>query len=226
MTVSMKTSSILKTGIVFACIFFHAVVWGFDGKELLKIDIAPYLSASYGMNFIDGCEDLDGASGCDDGVTGQQGSHSVAVGVNINDYLGVELGYLPEFSVYETSGSDNNDRLDIEGGYIAPSFALPLTETTKIFTKPGAFWGKITENDRGSTPLGTIGPEEGVSLFLDAGIDQRITKNFSLQFGFNWLPDIADTNLTSPSENTSDGAGETAEIDVVRIYLGASVLLW
>jgi hypothetical protein len=54
MTVSMKTSSILKAGIVFACIFFHGVVWGFDGKELLKIDIAPYLSASYGMNFIDG----------------------------------------------------------------------------------------------------------------------------------------------------------------------------
>jgi hypothetical protein len=53
-----------------------------------------------------------------------------------------------------------------------------------------------------------------------------ITENFSLQFGFNWLPDIADTSLTTKSETNSDGAGETAEIDVVRIYLGASVLLW
>ena len=225
MTVSMKTSSILKTGIVFACIFFHAVVWGFDGKELLKIDIAPYLSASYGMNFIDGCEDLDGASGCDDGVTGQQGSHSVAAGVNINNYLGVEIGYLPEFRVEESASGEIDDTIEIQGGYIAPSFALPLAETTKIFTKPGVFWGKIIENNNQNVRGGNWA-EEGVSLFLDAGIDQRITKNFSLQFGFNWLPDIADTNLTSPSENTSDGAGETAEIDVVRIYLGASVLLW
>ena len=225
MTVSMKTSSILKTGIVFACIFFHAVVWGFDGKELLKIDIAPYLSASYGMNFIDGCEDLDGASGCDDGVTGQQGSHSVAAGVNINNYLGVEIGYLPEFRVEESASSEIDDTIEIQGGYIAPSFALPLAETTKIFTRPGAFWGKMTENDRGSTEFG-IFAEEGLSWFLDAGIDQRITKNFSVQFGFNWLPNIADTRLTTVSETPSDGAGETAEIDVVRIYLGTSVLLW
>jgi hypothetical protein len=224
MTVSMKTSSILKTGIVFACIFFHAVVWGFDGKELLKIDIAPYLSASYGMNFIDGCEDLDGASGCDDGVTGQQGSHSVAAGVNINNYLGVEIGYLPEFRVEESASSEIDDTIEIQGGYIAPSFALPLAETTKIFTKPGAFWGKITENNNQGVRGGNYA-EEGVSLFLDAGIDHRITENFSLQFGFNWLPDIADTSLTTKSETNSDGAGETAEIDVVRIYLGASVLL-
>ena len=224
MTVSMKTSSILKAGIVFACIFFHGVVWGFDGKELLKIDIAPYLSASYGMNFIDGCEDLDGASGCDDGVTGQQGSHSVAAGVKINDYLGIEIGYLPEFRVDENASSEIDDTIEIQGGYIAPSFALPLGETTKIFTKPGAFWGKITENSK-PTQRGGNYAEEGVSLFLDAGIDQRITKNFSVQFGFNWLPDIAGTSLTTKSETASDGASETAEIDVVRIYLGASVLL-
>ena len=223
-TVSMKTSSILKAGIVFACIFFHGVVWGFDGKELLKIDIAPYLSASYGMNFIDGCEDLDGASGCDDGVTGQQGSHSVAAGVKINDYLGIEIGYLPEFRVDENASSEIDDTIEIQGGYIAPSFALPLGETTKIFTKPGAFWGKIIENSK-PTQRGGNYAEEGVSLFLDAGIDQRITKNFSVQFGFNWLPDIAGTSLTTKSETASDGASETAEIDVVRIYLGASVLL-
>ena len=83
----------------------------------------------------------------------------------------------------------------------------------------------MTENDRGSTEFG-IFAEEGLSWFLDAGIDQRITKNFSVQFGFNWLPNIADTRLTTVSETPSDGAGETAEIDVVRIYLGASVLLW
>jgi hypothetical protein len=61
---------------------------------------------------------------------------------------------------------------------------------------------------------------------LDGGIDHRITENFSLQLGLNWLPDIAGTSLTKTSETASDGAGETAEIDVVRIYLGASVLLW
>ena len=101
---------------------------------------------------------------------------------------------------------------------------MPINETTKIFTKPGAFWGKITETDNGGRREGTYA-EEGVSFFLDGGIDHRITENFSLQLGFNWLPNIADTNLTTSSETTSDKAGETAEIDVVRMYLGASYLL-
>ena len=58
MTGSMKTLSILKAGIVFACILFHGVVWGFDRKELLKTEIDPYLSFSYGTALIDGCENL------------------------------------------------------------------------------------------------------------------------------------------------------------------------
>tara|TARA_Y100000310_G_scaffold14665_1_gene14812 strand:+ start:179 stop:529 length:351 start_codon:yes stop_codon:yes gene_type:complete len=97
MTGSMKTLSILKAGIVFACILFHAVVWGFDGKELLKTDIDPYLSFSYGTALVDGCEDLSSDGRCDDAVTGQEGSPGVAAGVKINDYFGVEIGYLPEF---------------------------------------------------------------------------------------------------------------------------------
>ena len=98
MTGSMKTLSILKAGIVFACILFHGVVWGFDRKELLKTEIDPYLSFSYGTALVDGCEDLNETYGrCDDGVTGQEGSPGVAAGVKINDYFGVEIGYLPEF---------------------------------------------------------------------------------------------------------------------------------
>ena len=102
---------------------------------------------------------------------------------------------------------------------------MPINETTKIFTKPGAFWGKITETDWGSTVHGTFS-EEGVTFFLDGGIDHRITENFSLQLGLNWLPNIAGTNLIGASGDESDGASETAEIDVVRIYLGGSLLLW
>ena len=116
------------------------------------------------------------------------------------------------------------DKIEIEGGYIAPSFALPINETTKIFTKPGAFWGKITETDFEGRKERFA--EEGVSFFLDGGIDHRITENFSLQLGFNWLPNIADTNLTLVTQSESDAAGETAEIDVVRMYLGGSLLLW
>ena len=224
MTGSMKTLSILKAGIVFACILFHGVVWGFDGKELLKTDIDPYLSFSYGTALVDGCEDLNEHGRCDDAVTGQKGSPGVAAGVKINDDFGIEIGYLPEFSVSENTDA-KRDKIEIEGAYIAPSFALPINETTKIFTKPGAFWGKITEIDGGSILHGTYA-EEGVSFFLDGGIDHRITENFSLQLGFNWLPNIADTNLTIESETPSDGAGETAEIDVFRMYLGGSLLLW
>ena len=138
--------------------------------------------------------------------------------------FGVEIGYLPEFSVSESAGGEY-DKIEIEGGYIAPSFALPINETTKIFTKPGAFWGKITETDNGGRREGTYA-EEGVTFFLDGGIDHRITENFSLQLGFNWLPNIADTNLTHMTQRRSDGAGETAEIDVFRMYLGGSLLLW
>ena len=88
MTGSMKTLSILKAGIVFACILFHGVVWGFDRKELLKTEIDPYLSFSYGTALVDGCEDLNETYGrCDDGVTGQEGSPGVAAGVKINDYF-------------------------------------------------------------------------------------------------------------------------------------------
>ena len=152
------------------------------------------------------------------------GSPGVAAGVKINDYFGIEIGYLPEFSLYENASSSTDDKIEIEGGYIAPSFALPINETTKIFTKPGAFWGKITETD--FTDREERFAEEGVSFFLDSGIDHRITENFSLQLGFNWLPDIAGTNLTHVSEAKSDGAGETAEIDVFRMYLGGSLLLW
>ena len=67
--------------------------------------------------------------------------------IKINDYFGVEIGYLPEFSLDESASSSIDDKIEIEGGYIAPSFALPINETTKIFTKPGAFWGKITETN-------------------------------------------------------------------------------
>ena len=101
---------------------------------------------------------------------------------------------------------------------------MPINETTKIFTKPGAFWGKITETD--FTGREERVNEKGVSFFLDGGIDHRITENFSLQLGFNWLPNIADTNLTLMDEIASDAAGETAEIDVFRMYLGGSLLLW
>ncbi|WP_253852833.1 OmpA family protein [Aeromonas sp. CA23] len=135
-----------------------------------------YLGAGAGFSHFQGLNKLQGVeSGTEDAAAA-----NAFVGVNLNDYLGAELGYL-----YAGRGNTDGNRFENQGGTLSLVGRIPLIYDLSLLAEAGGYWSH-------SSGLGTS--DNKVSSLFGTGLAYKVNDALDLQARWRYMADVSDLN--------------------------------
>jgi len=125
---------------------------------------------------------------CDD----QGNAWKLFVGYQINQYVGVEGGYI-DFGKFSSNlavaGAPGTDETKARAGFLEAVAGVPIGERVFVFGKVGGAYWRIKSDTQAGSTLTKI-KENGLDAMFGAGAQVFVTKNLAIRAEYEYLPNF------------------------------------